>query len=249
MNSSPYRGCALVALFSLVLAGMPRLTSAQNDPAAQFSPINNPNGAWKYGYDNFPLPSAFNLLTLPGPVSGIDAWRAPSFGEVGVYHNGNAVATTFVQPGENAIYQAGQIGMHPGPNDQYGVIQFTVPANGFYRIHGTFEGLDTGGGTNTLVDLLVNNIPIASGNVIGFGPPSDVPLSVGPILLNAGDTLAFAVGGSPVEGSTGLLPGAAVDAVPEPGAGVVLGVAIICLVGRFRRKLASATITEEYRGH
>jgi len=105
--------------------------------------------------------------------------------------------------------------MHPGPNDQYGVVQFTAPANGMYTIHGIFEGLDTGG-TNTLVDLLKNNIPVASGNVIGFGPISDVPLSFGPVLLVAGDTLAFAVGGTPVNGSTGLLPGAAVDAVPEP---------------------------------
>src|SRR5258708_3045953 len=82
-------------------------------------------------------------------------------------------------------------------------------------IHGTFEGLDTGG-TNTLVDLLKNNIPVASGNVIGFGPISDVPLSFGPVLLVAGDTLAFAVGATPVNPSTPLPPPPPPHPTPHP---------------------------------
>jgi hypothetical protein len=129
--------------------------------------------------------------------------------------------------------------MHPGPNDQYGVVQFTVPANGYYDIHGTFEGLDPG--TNTQVDLLWDNAPVLPfANVLGFGPPSDKTLSFGPVLLNAGETFAFAVGGNYGGGSTGLLPGAGVDAVsvPEPSSPALLGLAVLSFAAyRLRRRL------------
>src|SRR6185295_16406791 len=120
---------AVVASMSLLLIAAPRLALAQYDPATQFSPINNPNGVWKYGFENFPLPNPFNPLTVPGPVSGVDAWRAASFGQVAVYHNGTGAVVNFLQPGDNAIYQPNELGMHPGPNDQYGVVQFTGAVN------------------------------------------------------------------------------------------------------------------------
>jgi hypothetical protein len=215
-------------LFLILVVGETRLVSAQGDPSLQFSPVANPNGDWKYGYENFPLPNPFNLLTMPGAVGGLDYWQAPAFGQVAVYHNPNSAAVTFTTLGDNAIYQPGELGMHPGPNDQYAIVQFSAPTNGDYIIHGTFEGLDIGG-TNTQVDLLWNNSIVASGNVVGFGTGSDVPLSFGPVLLNVGDTLAFAVGGNPFQGSTGLLNGASVDAVsaPEPQSLVLLSIAIV----------------------
>jgi hypothetical protein len=240
--------CRIGSILLLALAfvpGAPKLASAQNDPAAQFSPINNPdpvpNGVWRYGFENFPLPNPFNLLTLPGPVSGLDAWRDPAFGEVGVYHNGQAAAVNFVTAlPDNAIYQPGELGMHPGPNDQYGVVQFSPAAPGQYTIHGVFEGLDVGG-TNTDVHLLWNNLPVAGGNVLGFGPPSDVPLAFGPVFLNVGDTLAFAVGGNPIRGSTGLI-NASVDAVPEPSSLVLCGLGLISFLARVhRRRSATAS--------
>ena len=172
------------------------------------------------------------------PVSGVDAWRAPAFGDVGVFHNGAAVAVSYITAaGDNAIYQPGELGMHPGPNAQYGVVQFTAPTNGLYKIHGTFEGIDITGAT-TDVHLLWNNFVVASDSVIGFGPVSDKTLSFGPVLLNAGDTLAYAVGGDPIFGSTGLLPGASVDAaaVPEPSTFFVAGLGAIGLVGYLLRR-------------
>ena len=94
--------------------------------------------------------------------------------------------------------------MHPGPNDQYGVIQFTATTPGLYSIEGTFVGLDTSGLTNTLVDLLFNNLPVKTGNAIGFVP---VPLSAGPFFLNVGDTLGYAVGGTRSLAAQAWFPG------------------------------------------
>ncbi len=131
--------------------------------------------------------------------------------------------------------------MHPGPNDQYAIIQFTAPANGQYDIHGTFEGLDSSNLTNTQVDLLWDNNVVSSANVVGDGPLSDETLTFGPVFLNAGDTLAYAVGGNPVWGSTGLVPGSAsvnAVAVPEPSSLVLLGLAIMSFAAyRLRRRL------------
>jgi hypothetical protein len=207
-------------LFLAIVIGTSGKVVAQNDPAAQFSAVSNPapanGGLWSYGFENFPLPNPFNVAPLPLaiPPGPIDSWQTPSFGQVGVFHNGTAAPQPYVTASDGAVYQPGEIGMHPGPNDQYGVIQFTATTPGLYSIEGTFVGLDTSGLTNTLVDLLYNNVPVKSGNAVGFVP---VPLSAGPFFLNAGDTLAYAVGGNPVFGSTGLVPGSAmVAAVPEP---------------------------------
>jgi hypothetical protein len=209
-------------LFLAIGIGIAGKAVAQNDPAAQFSAVSNPtpanDGFWGYGYENFPLPNPFNVAPIPVaiPPGPIDSWQTASFGEVGVFHNGTAAAQPYVTASDGAVYQSGEIGMHPGPNDQYGVIQFTATTPGFYSIQGTFVGLDSSGLTNTLVDLLHNNVPVKSGNALGLVP---VPLSAGPFLLNVGDTLAYAVGGNPVFGSTGLVPGSAMVTavgVPEP---------------------------------
>jgi hypothetical protein len=102
------RICRVVLLLVLAVGPATR-ASAQGDPAAQFSPVANPNGVWSYGYENVPLPNTFNLLTLPGPVAtvpspSIDAWRTPAFGEVGVYDNGTALNQNFVTGIDNAFY-------------------------------------------------------------------------------------------------------------------------------------------------
>ena len=148
---------------------------------------------------------------------------------------------------DNGVFQSGEIGMHPGPNDQFGVVQFSATTPGLYDIKGTFEGLDLGGATNTLVDLLFNNVPVVSGNVIGDGPGSDVPLSFGPVFLNVGDTLAYAVGGNPFEGSTGLVPGSAfvAAAIPEPSTFVLLGLGIMGVFGyAVRRRVGTKPAVE-----
>ncbi|HXR47565.1 MAG TPA: PEP-CTERM sorting domain-containing protein [Candidatus Limnocylindrales bacterium] len=237
---------AIAVLLGLVL-GTAWLASAQFDPSAQFSPTANPNGVWTYGYESVPIGSPFNLLTLPIPLPSVpgpvvDSWQSPAFGAVGVFHNGTAAAQSLTVGPETSLFNSGMLAMHAGPNDEYGMVQFSAPANGIYTIQGTFEGIDTGGTAST-VYLLHNNVVVASGSVLGFGPGSDVPLASGPFLLNFGDTLAYAVGGGPFNSMTALINAqVAAVGVPEPSLYALLGLALVPLAARggFARKRKAA---------
>ena len=130
MVLSSFRNFSIVLFTLATVVGSAWPASAQIDPAAQFSPVANPNslptGTWSYGYENVPLPNTFNLLTVPvpGPLS---SWQAPAFGEVAVYDNATAVNQPFITAIDGAVYAAGEIGMHPGPNDQYAIIPVHGP--------------------------------------------------------------------------------------------------------------------------
>jgi hypothetical protein len=235
--SSMYRCCGGVALFLALVVGAARPAVAQYDPSAQFSPTLNPNGVWTYGYENVPIMSPFNLLPVPTPVPSlpgptIDSWQA-GFGLLGVYDNGTAVAQTVVAGSDNAIYQPGMLAMHPGPNDQIAMVQFSAPSPGFYTISGTFEGIDTSM-LGSEVYLLYNNVVKKSGVVPAFYGAQDT-LSFGPIFLNVGDTLAYAVGpGSlpPFQDTTALIDAqvsAASSMIPEPSSFVLLAIACVAL--------------------
>jgi len=79
---------------------------------------------------------------------------------------------------------------------------------------------------------LANNVPLISGSVVGFGPGSDVPLASGPILLGAGQTLAYAVGGGPANSMTALINAQVAAVIPEPSTYALLGLALVPLVVR-----------------
>jgi hypothetical protein len=93
------------------------------------------------------------------------------------------------------------------------------------------------------VYLLHNNVVVATGNVLGFGPGSDVPLASGPFLLNFGDTLAYAVGGGPFNSMTALINAqVAAVAAPEPSSCALLGFALLPLAARLFVSKRKATI-------
>jgi hypothetical protein len=236
----PIRNNGAIAVLLGLMVGTAWLASAQFDPSAQFSPTSNPNGVWTYGYESVPIGSPFNLLTLPLPVPSapgpfIDSWQSPAFGAVGVFHNGTAASQSVTIGPETSLFNSGMLAMHAGPNDEYGMVQFSAPANGIYTIQGTFEGIDVAGTTSTIF-LLHNNVVVAASNIIPFGPP--VPLASGPFLLNVGDTLAYAVGGGPFNSMTALVNAqVAAVGVPEPSPYALLGLALVPLAVRgFARK-------------
>jgi hypothetical protein len=241
---------AIAVLLGLVV-GTAWLASAQYDPSAQFSATSNPNGVWTYGFETVPIGSSFNLLAAPTPVASlpgpaIDSWESPPLGNfLGVFHNGTAATQTVTTSGtEVSLFDSGMLAMNAGPNDEYAMVQFTAPVNGIYTIQGTFEGIDTAGTVST-VFLLANNVVVSTGNVLGFGPGSDVPLSSGPILLGAGQTLAYAIGGTTLNSMTALIDAqVAAVAVPEPLSYALLILALVPLAARggFIRKRKAAVI-------
>ena len=228
-----------VAVLLGLLLGTTLPASAQYDPSLQFSPVANPNGVWSYGFETVPLGSTFNLFTLPAPVPAtpgppIDSWVSAPVGTfLGVFHNGTPlVQTVLTGASEVSQFNPGMLAMNAGPNDEYAMVQFTAPVNGIYTIQGTFEGIDIAT-TVSSVYLLKNNIPFATASVVGFGPPSDVPLSSGPFLLSPGDTLAYAVGGLTANSMTALLNAqVSASAVPEPSMNALLGLALVAVVVR-----------------
>lgn len=232
----------VIAVVLGLTLGVAWLAPAQFDPSLQFSPVANPNGVWTYGFETVPLGSPLNLLTASVPIASapgpfIDSWQSPPLGNfMGVFHNGTAATQIVTTSGtEISQFAPGMLAMNAGPNDEYPIIQFGVPAAGIYTIQGTFEGIDTAGTVST-VYLLMNNVPIASGSVVGFGPSSDVTLSSGPFFLGVGDTLAYAVGGLTGNSMTALFAAQVSPVgVPEPPPLALLGLAWLPLA--FRRCL------------
>jgi hypothetical protein len=249
--SSKYRHCGAVALFLALAVGAARPAAAQYDPSAQFSPINNPNGVWSYGYESVPISSPFQLLTVPVAVTAvpgptINSWQTPFFGTLGVFDNGTPQVQTVTSGVDNAVYDPGMLAMHPGPNDQFGMVQFTASTKGFYTISGVFEGIDTAW-SNSDVYLLFNNVVVASGDVLGYGTIFEVPLSAGPFFLNAGDTLAYAVGGGPFHDTTALIDAqvsAASASIPEPSSFVLLAIACVALAAGLATAEVSSLIRQ-----
>lgn len=212
--------------------------SAQFDPVAQFSAASNPNGVWSYGFENVPLLSPFNLFPANIPVASspgpnIVAWEVPSFGQAGVYFNQTAAPQTVNLNGEISLFDSGMLAMNTGPNDQFALIQFTAPVNGLYQINGTFEGRDTAGTASTVYILENNTTILATAAVSGFGPISDQTLAPAPVLLAAGQTLDYVVGGNPFTSMTALFNAqVSAVAVPEPSMYALLFLGLSAFVVR-----------------
>jgi hypothetical protein len=247
MISCSHSGGWKVAASLALMLNSAALATAQFDPAAQFSPVANPNVPWSYGFESVPLGSPFKLLILPVavpsvPGPAIDSWQSPTFGEVGVFHNGTAATQSVTIGPETSIFDTGMLTMHAGPNDEYGMVQFTAPAAGFFTIQGTFEGRDTAGTTSD-VHLLWNNALVATDNVLGFGPLSDKTLSAGPFFLKAGDTLAYAVGGGPFNSMTALIGAqVAAAAAPEPSTFILAALGGLALLVYRRRSAVKSRV-------
>ena len=164
---------------------------------------------------------------------------------MGVFYNGTAAIQTVTTSGsEVSQFDPGMLAMNAGPNDEYAMVQFSAPASGIYTFQGVFQGIDTAGTVSRCI-LLKNNVMVASGSVVGFGPGSDVPLSSGPFLLAVGDTLTYAVGGLTGNSMTALIDAqVSAAAVPEPSSYALLGLALVPLAvrGGFVRKRKAAIV-------
>jgi hypothetical protein len=242
-------------LLALIMTGIclvPDIARADFDAAADFSATSNPNGVWSYGWTQT-LGSSFILDAIHENSFGLDFWEGsietdspPGFFPT-VFHNGTVNTIYYF---DTVAVAAGQLGLHPGPDGQYGVVRFTAPAHGTYSIDSAFTGIDFF--TATDVHLLVNEASIFDGEVVVF---DGVGIGSGPSFstlraLQAGDTIDFAVGfGSPIIGSyfndsTGLA--AQIRVVPEPVSLIMLWTGLVGMLsyaGCRRASMASANRT------
>jgi hypothetical protein len=204
----------LVCIFPAVMLLLTTsISTAQTyNPATGFSATSNPNGVWRYGY-SLTLGSPLILHTNRLNSFGVDIWRtAIALGVPAAFHNPTANAIGLGTP----VIDAGGLALHPGPQNQYGILRFTAPLAGDYRISGSWYGQDITG-TTTDVHILANGVQVFAGAVNGFGPGTGPSFNT-TASLGEGGYLDFAVGfganGDFLYDSTGL--SAQITMVPEP---------------------------------
>jgi hypothetical protein len=140
-----------------------RATPTVYNNAAQWSATHDPNGVWSYGYltpsstPETPDTSTFTLYTQNVKVAGtpsgfIDDWRIPGSTDPNTIYNpfGHTVSVGTV------TWQPHQASFHPGPNGEYSDYRFTTPSAGTYSLNATFTSIDTVGGADKDIHVLVN---------------------------------------------------------------------------------------------
>jgi PEP-CTERM motif len=176
----------------LAFAASPSLALTFN-ANADFSIANNPNGAWSYGWSST-LGSNFNLFGGTDSICDgkIDRWLLQPGSLLGlpsVQHN--TTATTF-----NCItvtFPSNELTLHPGASGQYSIVRWVASTTGTYSLSTKFAGADFVGPTTTDVHVLRNGISIFNDLVNGVGAASAKSFATN-LLVNAGDTIDFAVG-------------------------------------------------------
>ena len=236
MTHSQYRLLTIVLVAFLTTQGLATVWDATKD----FGP-SNPNGTWSYGYG---VPgTSFTPDPIYNPdcalVSGQVCWTAQlseqlpdvAFNTTGNYLN----FITVVLPPD-------ALNVHPAWNyGQDTIVAWTAPSSGLYEINGFFEALDIS--PSGIIGLVYRNgTQLYSQELLG--PPAHQPDQVGgrenfyfQLQLNAGDVISFGVNndGSASNDTTGF--NATVTPIPEPSSMILLGTALMGLVGAVPRNL------------
>ena len=156
------------------------------DLTTDFSKVENPNGAWTYGYSlDDPRGDAGALIvftTASELAPNIPYWFDPThqvLNDPCVYRNESTeVFADGIQPGDVAL--------HPGSAAEYAIARWTAPVAGTYAITVQFKEGDTGD-TN---GLLLHNGAV----IVEEASTSTNELHQLVRALAAGDTLDVAVG-------------------------------------------------------
>ncbi len=162
------------------------------DIAEDFSLVENPNGAYAYGWKPA-VDGAFTLFDTTAEGGGdcqgiVTDWFDGAIGGPPV------IAKNFtVDKSCNGI-PAGAVNFHPGPNGELAVLRWTSPAAGTATIEGTFLAGDSG----------ALSVFISKDDAVVFTvatTPDDAPFSLTET-VEAGTTIDFAVGEGFEFGST-----------------------------------------------
>jgi len=217
-----------IALFILlaVMAGadVPASRAAVYDLSRDFSPTNNPAGAWTHGWKET-LDGSFTALAVQH-VSGVDngtvpSWQLTSSQGPAVYKN---VETNTLTAGSGLVaFPAGTVWFIPGENgrsENFGVVRFTAPSNGSYRIETSVAPVYTGPPQGDTDFHVLKNGSELFGQSLA---PSDTASFSNTVVMAAGDIIDFAIGrgadGSSV--GSGLRIHAGLTLLPPPPGGVL----------------------------
>jgi hypothetical protein len=179
--------------------GVPPGTNAPGDDfslSREFSAINNPSGAWSYGWKGNSA-GAFSLLTETGAASAdngvpVHAWVLAGVGQPAIY--GNLSTGTGVGAGGQFVIPPGTVWVHPGPShraENFGAVRFTAPSNSNYEISAAVQSIYNG----SLSDD--NEFRVAVNNIEAFArflAPNVGTSYLAIVTLNAGETVDFLVG-------------------------------------------------------
>jgi hypothetical protein len=211
-NRSSFTVCATALVIAATSAAYGQVWQA----SADFSPTQNPNGAWQYGWTQS-LGSAFNLMPYTTTqFCGTPTWHAPQVSTYLVIQKNHM--STPLTCGTGTYPPFGLI-IHPGPNNERSVLRWTAPAAGSCSISASFPGVSFGPSSD--VAVLHNGVVLGSGLVTTFaaGPSYFFTVAAQP-----GDTIDFLVGfgtnASYVGDATGLFATVALDVgTMGPGCG------------------------------
>lgn len=213
-----------VAALGVAVGVFAGATAQTWDIASDFS-LGAQTGAWRYGYTTT-LGGTFNQHTATTTVSGIDVWYTAGL-------SGDLTPSVFrnLSGGNVNGVNAGELGLHSGPNGQFGVARFIAPTSGYLGIGGAFGAGDIGA---VDVHILQNGVSIFS----HLGTTTAQSFSFTDLVVSSGDTIDFVVGfagdyrfdSTPLAASLRL----SAEPVPEPTT-MALGLGAAAMAIRKRR--------------
>ena len=156
-----------------------------------FSPTNNPSGAWSYGAKPS-LDGAFSAFGIRG-LNPFEYWQLVASQEPTIYRNGTSET---INIGGQGIFPPGTVFLYSGTDgatNPFGVVRFTVPSGGSsnYLVQTGVRPVYDGGAQGDTDFHVVRNGTELFGQ---FLAPADGSGYTNTLSLLAGDTLDFMVG-------------------------------------------------------
>jgi hypothetical protein len=196
------RWITIIGLCVICLTGIrssAAITISCWDAAAEFNDsVNpdaaNPSGVWSYGWKKSLTDKFFLASTSYGDPPNLSGWSSASGFPIICHLSRSVPVAVGVSP---STFPPLALDFHPGPNGEYGVLRFTAPGDGAYKVSGQFYALDDNAtGTTTDVWILQNDNRSGafSGKVDYYGGARSASFTSQVFQLKKGNTLDFQVG-------------------------------------------------------
>jgi len=208
------------------------------NPVTDFSPSSNPNGVWSLGSEGA-LGGSLTPFSTPNAnctTANYQTWNNGGLCTSGPSVANNATGAPFVGDGGSMTQQTTELSMNPS-STQFTIVRWTAPSAGVWSISGFFRAIDTQMAVQgSDVHVLVNGTVVYSAGAFGFLLQQPINLTE---VLPLGGTVDFAVGnggfpGNAIHQFIGLTT--AINAAPEPGSMILIGIGSAILVAVRKRR-------------